>query len=270
MNSHVESQAGRGDLFRPLRYLLRTPLLLLHFLVVTPICVLLVTPLTRNLPVGGMTLEEWVIRRWSITMVRLFGFRLRVFGEVSRVPTLFVANHVSWLDIEVLHSVRMMCFVAKWEISRWPVVGWLAGRAGTIYHRRGNTQSLSDVQKVMVERIEAGRSIGVFPEGTTNNGTRVGPFHARIFQVAVQSGALIQPVALRYGRDGRINPRVPFTGDESFVVNLLRVLGEPVQEAELHFLPTIDPADPSVAGRRGLAEVARRRIVKVLHPEAHE
>lgn len=254
-----------GRLRQALRYLRRLPLILVWFVFVTPLCLLLITPWLRDRRIAGERLESWAIRRWSQMLLRLFGLRLRVHGRPLPDPVLFVANHVSWLDIEAMHATRLMAFVAKWEISRWPVVGWLASRAGTIYLKRGQPDSMAAVMHTMVERLRAGRSVGVFPEGTTGRGERVGPFHARIFQVAVETGVPIQPVALRYGQDGRMNPRVPFTGKESFVVNLLRVIGEPLQDAEVHFLEPLYPSDPAFPGRRELAQTARSRIVEVLH-----
>jgi 1-acyl-sn-glycerol-3-phosphate acyltransferase len=77
--------------------------------------------------------------------MRIFGFRVRRFGTPLRGGALFVANHVSWMDIELMHAERVVGFVAKSEISRWPLIGWLARRAGTIYHRRGSNESLAGV-----------------------------------------------------------------------------------------------------------------------------
>src|SRR3546814_3526737 len=95
----------------------------------------------------------------------------------------------------------MMGFVAKREIAGWPLVGWLATRGETIFHQRGSQESLGGVLQVMLARLRSGHSVGVFPEGRTGHGDEVGPFHARIFLAAVEAGAPVQPVALRYGAD---------------------------------------------------------------------
>src|SRR5690606_26432800 len=177
-------------------------------------------------------------------------------------PVLFVANHVSWIDIVVLHSQRMMGFVAKREIEGWPLVGWMAGRAETIFHQRGNAESLGGVLHEMLARLRSGRSVGVFPEGRTRNGREVGPFHARIFLAAVESGARVQPVALRYGEGGSAQATVAFQPGEDFLGNFLRLLGEPPRVAEVHFLAPIIAADAD--GRRRIAEQARDRIVAAM------
>ena len=138
---------------RPLRYLWRTPLLLLHVadrvsaragrVQSAGRCAAASAANARSLD------DALVVRR----LVRIFGFRIRRIGEPLPGAVLFVANHVSWLDIELMHSQRIMSFVAKAEIARWPLVGWLATRAGTIYHQRGSTHSLGAVMERVVARL---------------------------------------------------------------------------------------------------------------------
>jgi 1-acyl-sn-glycerol-3-phosphate acyltransferase len=174
---------------------------------------------------------------------------------------MMVANHVSWLDIVLLHSQRMVSFVAKAEISRWPLVGWLASRAGTIYHHRGDNASLHGVMHQMVERLAAGHAIGVFPEGRTTDGQAVGVFHARIFQPAILARVPVQPVALRYGTRGSAQTSVAFAPGERFLFNFLRLLGDPPRVAEVHFL---QPVDADVEVRRRLAESCRAQVVEAM------
>lgn len=247
---------------RALRYLFRAPLLLWHVLIDLPLVLLLITLPTGRLRLGDETLEHRVIRLWSAGLMRVFGFRLRRIGTPLPGATLFVANHVSWVDIEILHSQRMMGFVAKREIASWPVVGWLAARGETIFHRRGSTESLGGVLHEMLARLNAGRSVGVFPEGGSRGGDEVGPFHARIFLAAVEAGVPVQPVALRYGERGNAQTVVAFQDDESFFANFLRLLGEPARVAEVHFLTPIVPGE--VEGRRRIAELSRARIVQAM------
>ncbi|HLU12677.1 MAG TPA: 1-acyl-sn-glycerol-3-phosphate acyltransferase, partial [Arenimonas sp.] len=111
---------------RVLRYLLRIPLLLLHLLVSLPATLLLINPLSARIELRGERLDHRAIRWWSGMLLRIFGFRVRRYGTPLPGAVMFVANHVSWIDIELMHSQRMMGFVAKAEIARWPLVGWLA------------------------------------------------------------------------------------------------------------------------------------------------
>lgn len=254
-------QAAPRDPWRVLRYLLRTPVLLLHLALALPITLVFINPLTARWRVGGERVDHKVIRWWSAGLLRVFGFRVRRIGTPLAGAGLFVANHVSWIDIELMHSQKVVGFVAKSEISRWPLVGWLASRAGTIYHHRGNNESLHGVMHQMVERLRAGEAVGVFPEGRTTDGTALGNFHARIFQPAVVAEAPVQPVALRFGVGGAAQTRVAFGPRENFLQNFLRLLGEPTTLAEVHFL---EPLQPDDRGRRFLADSCRERIAAAM------
>ncbi|MGY0505671.1 lysophospholipid acyltransferase family protein [Luteimonas sp. e5] len=247
---------------RSLRYLWRTPLLLWHVLVDLPIVLLLISLPTRGLEWGGERLEYRLIRWWSYWLMRVFGVRVRRVGEPLPGATMFVANHVSWTDIVVLHSQRMMGFVAKREIAGWPLVGWMAGKAETIFHQRGDRRSLDEVLELMTRRLGEGRSVGAFPEGGTRGGHELGPFHARIFSAAVDADVPVQPVALRYGEGGAAQTRVAFARGENFAQNFLRLLGEPGIVADVVFLDPFKPADAE--GRRRMAETARSRIAAAL------
>lgn len=247
---------------RVLRYLWRVPLLLWHAAVHLPVVLLLMSPLTGGIIVGGMRLDHRVVRWWSWVLMKVFGITVRTVGQPLPVATMFVANHVSWVDIVVLHSTRMMGFVAKREIAGWPLIGWMAARADTIFHQRGSQESLGGVMAQMRERLETGHSVGAFPEGGTRDGITVGPFHARIFTAAVEAGAPVQPVALRYGEEGAAQTRVAFWPGENFVQNFLRLLGDPACVADVIYLAPILPGDAE--GRRRIADTARERIIAVL------
>jgi 1-acyl-sn-glycerol-3-phosphate acyltransferase len=250
-----------NDWRRPLRYLWRTPWLLLHVLVALPVTMLLVNPLTARWSARGERVDHRVIRLWSAGLLRVFGLRTRRFGTPLPGAALFVANHVSWIDITLMHSQRVVGFVAKAEISRWPVVGWLASRGGTIYHHRGDNESLHGVMHQMVQRLEQGQGVGVFPEGRTTDGERIGVFHARIFQPAVLAAVPAQPVALKYGARGSAQAIVAFQKNEHFLGNFLRLLGEPARVAEVHFL---EPVAANDDGRRRMAEACRERIIAAM------
>lgn len=263
MSTSVETpaEAVPKDRWRPLRYAVRTPLLLLHIVIAFPLALISLNPVAARVPLAGTTFEQFMISWWSGALVRRFGFRIRRFGEPLPGAVLYVANHISWLDIELMHSQRPVSFVAKSEIARWPFVGWLASRAGTIFHRRGSTDSLATVMATVVERLKGGVPVGVFPEGGSGHGDKVGTFHARIFQTALDANVPVQPVALRYGRDGKQDPGVPFGRKESFFANFLRVLGNPSMDAEVHFL---EPVTATPDARRRMAEQSRERIVREL------
>src|SRR6185437_12001306 len=188
--------------------------------------------------------------------------RVKRVGEPLHDPVMFVANHGSWMDITVLHAIRPADFVAKAEIGHWPLVGWMARRGGTIFHQRGSTDSLAQVMAVMSDRLRTGRSIAAFPEGGTAPAGTLKIFHARILQAALDASAPVQPVALRYLRNGKPAPDMLFTRGESFLHNVGRVLATRSLTAEVHFLqPVVFDAQ---GGRRRMAETARAEIAQVL------
>ena len=248
---------------RIFRYVWRLPALLLHVTFGLFAVAVLMGPVGRALTIAGERGDQWGIRTWSRLMMRCFGMRVTRVGTPLAGGVMFVANHVSWIDITLLHSQRVVGFVAKSEIARWPLVGWLASSAGTIYHHRGDNESLHGVMHQMLQRLQDGKAIGVFPEGRTCNGREINTFHARIFQPAVLAECSVQPVALKYGAGGSAQTVVAFQPRENFLQNFWRLLGEPARPVEVHFLePTHASAEQG--GRRRLAEVCRERIIAAM------
>jgi 1-acyl-sn-glycerol-3-phosphate acyltransferase len=256
MDATANTPASR-DRMRPWRYVWRIPLLVLHAFFGLALCAFVIAWDQRVMRNGREPLGHRMIRLWSRWLLRIFGFRSVRFGKPLADPVLFVANHTSWLDIEVLHAQRAACFVAKAEIARWPVVGWMAARGGTIFHRRGNNHSLTAVMAVMVDRLRAGRSVAVFPEGGSGYNGVLRVFHARIFQAALDAEVPAQPVALRFTRHGERLIDIGFREGETFMANFLRLLGEAPLDAEVHFL---EPVASTPDARRRMADAARARI----------
>ena len=250
------------DLLRPLRYVWRIPLLLLHVVLGIMLCGFILTWNRHAVMKDGREpFTHRMIRAWSTGLMRIFGLRSVRVGQPAADPVLFVANHTSWIDIELLHSQRAACFVAKAEIADWPLVGWLAASGGTIFHRRGSNHSLAAVMQLMVERLREGRSVAVFPEGGPGHNGVLKVFHARIFQAAVDAEVPVQPVALRFAREGKRLIDAGFREDENFMQNFLRMLGGASMDAEVHFLEPV-PMNPD--GRRRMADLARERIAVAL------
>lgn len=247
----------RHDLLRPFRYLWRVPGVLG---VVFGGALLGMVVLASGRPEPG-SFGAALIRGWSRAFLAMFGVRVRHIGPPLVDPVMFVANHSSWMDISVLHTQREAGFVAKAEIARWPVVSWMARRGGTIFHQRGSTHSLGTVMNEMSARLRGGYSVAAFPEGGTAPAGTLKVFHARIFQAALDANAPVQPVAIRYLRDGAPWPGVGFAPGESFFGNLWRMMGERRLVAQVHFL---DPVTAGEEGRRRMADTARARIAQAL------
>lgn len=241
----------------PWRLLYRVPLFLLHLLVATPLTVLAQTPPGQRWRPGSRSVAEHALRAWSRGMCRLFGVRPVVRGRLPDRPHLVVANHLSWLDIQLMHGVGAMSFVAKAEIARWPLMGFLAKAGGTVFHQRGSHDSASGVLQLMQQRLAAGRHVAIFPEGGIRPGPGVKRFHARLFRAAVDSGCPVQPVMLRYLDRGGLDHDITFRPGENLVMNMLRLLARPPVIGEVRLLA---PISARGQGRDVLARAAQQVI----------
>lgn len=249
------------------RYAYRVPWLLLHAMTGVLMGLVALNPVGRRLWRGSLPPEEYLVPWWSRVFLRIFNISVKVSGTPVPEAGLFAANHVSWADIVVLHSRRQMAFVAKREIRNWPLVGWLAARAGTVFHRRGSATSLVRVGRRMSRVLAGGGSVALFPEGRVGDGSRVLPFHARLFQCALDNAVPVQPVALRYRDEhGEINTRAPFRAGEPFLRSVIRLMGQHRTVAEVFFCPPL--ATDGTMRRRALADRARARIIEALDGSA--
>ena len=170
---------------------------------------------------------------------------------------LVVANHISWLDIQLLHSISPMSFVAKAEIKKWPIAGLMASVGESVFHHRGSHDSASGVSTVMAERLRQGAKVAIFPEGGILPGAGVKRFHARLFAAAIETGVPVQPVMIRYLRDGHHYDGMTFLAGEHFVANFFRLLGQKRCVAEMCVLPLIDSAGQQ---RRDLAQASELAV----------
>ena len=240
-----------------LRLLYRVPMVVLHTVLGLPLTVLCQGAAGRAVRIRGRSLSDRTLTWWAGTACRIFGLERRVRGELGSGPLLVAANHISWIDIQLLHSLGPMGFVAKAEIDTWPLVGWMARAGETVFHRRGSHDSASDVLAAMTERLQAGGRIAIFPEGGILPGAGVKRFHARMFGAAITTGARVQPVMLRYSRGGESYGDITFRPGEHFLRNFLRLLAQRKCVAEVHLL---DPFDAAGRQRRELAAAAETAV----------
>ena len=182
--------------------------------------------------------KESHVHRWAQAMLRGVGIELAVSGApVAQGPALLVANHLSWLDIVVMHASRYCRFVSKADIRHWPLVGTLAGGAGTLYIERESRRDAHRVVHQMAERLGLGDVLAVFPEGTTGDGIHLKPFHANLLQAAISAHAPVQPLALRFvdADTGRTSFAPRYIDDDSIFVSIWQTLCVSRLRAEVVF-----------------------------------
>jgi len=161
-------------------------------------------------PWVSLGLRRALKRRWSGQLLAALGVRLQKVGaggtgQPGAVPAgkpgsggLIVANHISWLDIYVINALEPAAFVSKDDVRGWPLIGWLSARTETIFLERGSRAAVQRTRETITGQLAAGTRVAVFPEGTTTGGDRVLPFHAALFQSAIDAQVPVVPVALRY------------------------------------------------------------------------
>jgi 1-acyl-sn-glycerol-3-phosphate acyltransferase len=171
---------------------------------------------------------------------------------------------VSWLDIFVLNVVRSTTFVAKQEIRRWPLLGWLAAGADTIFIERGFRHAVQRVGHAMHKRFARGQVVGLFPEGTTSEGFDVLSFYGNLFEPGRATEVTVQPVALTYFYLGQRSAMPAFVGEESLIRNLWRILGATGVSVGLTFLPAVALAGQEKPPRAALAAQTRDAIRTVV------
>ena len=158
-------------------------------------------------------------------------------GELPKDGALLISNHISWLDIIVIGQYLPVYFVAKSDISSWPIIGYLSRQGGTIFIRRGNKKSIKATTEKMIWVLKQNSNIVAFPEGTTTSGNEVLSFHASLFQPALLTKSVIQPVVIQY--EGAAKHQAPFIGEDDFVRHLIKMLCLDKVEVRLSFLPVI-------------------------------
>ena len=181
--------------------------------------------------------RDAIKQNWLNHFSAILNLHITQEGVLPENGSLLVSNHISWLDIVVIGRFLPAYFVAKSDISGWPIIGFIARQAGTIFIRRGDKKHIREINERMIWLLKQQSNIIAFPEGTTTKGDDVLSFHASLFQPALLTKAPIQPIALEY--TGSSKELAPFVGDDDFVTHLLRMLRMEKIEVTIAFLPVI-------------------------------
>jgi 1-acyl-sn-glycerol-3-phosphate acyltransferase len=171
--------------------------------------------------------RQQAVRRWSQSVLDCLNIQVQVSGTTPLVPTgLVVANHSTWLDMVAINAVHPCIFVAKQEVSRWPVIGRLVTGVGTIFIHRHKSSAVSKTVCQMRERLSSNQAIVFFPEGTTTDGQQLGRFAPALFQAAIDLSVPVTPIAIGYKDEmTKATTRYAFVGDTSFVKSLWTLAG---------------------------------------------
>lgn len=195
---------------------------------------------------------QWMSRQF----LRVLRCRVEVRGDIPR-SGLIVCNHLGYLDVIVIGSACPAIFVAKSDVSGWPVFGALASMAGTLFVERGKRSSVRNQLSLLKEPLASGFAVVLFPEGTSSDGSRVLPFRSSLLEGARLAGRSIVPAALTYDlEDGDAGTEICYWGDMTFVSHLFRLLSKKQCRATLSFAGARAPS----ADRKQEAAWLHRRI----------
>jgi 1-acyl-sn-glycerol-3-phosphate acyltransferase len=187
------------------------------------------------------------IEVWAGESIQKLAIKLVVKGAPPVAgPVLLVSNHISWLDILVMHASGHCRFVSKADVKHWPVLGALTTAGGTLYIERESRRDAMRVVHHMCEALTDGDILAVFPEGTTGNGIDLLPFHANLLQAAIVAKAPVQAVALQFidTQTGHISQAASFVGDETLFGSVWRTLKSKGVAAVITY------GDPQLVGAR--------------------
>ena len=210
--------------------------------------------------------QHKIIQTWLHRSAEIIGIDIQVHGTAAPSPAFIVANHVSWIDIIIISSVLPVSFLSKAEIRKWPVIGTLAAKAGTLFIHRGSKNGAAEAIELMQTKLRAGHSVASFPEAKTTDGTSVHKFHARLFAAAIDTKTRVQPVALRYPpidqqTTTNINPIVPYVEGPNLVQHAFKIMCAKRTVAEVTLC---DPLESKDLLRKELAQSARQAIAQIV------
>ena len=169
--------------------------------------------------------RQVIFRTWSLFFVWLSGMKIEVIGEPPKPPFFLVSNHLSYTDIPLLRSLVECVFVAKGEISGWFAAGRIVRDMENIYVDRTNRRDIPKAGTQIIEKLEAGEAVIVFPEGTSTKGEEILPFNSSFFEFAARSGLSIHYASISYRidlPDKHASDFVCWWDDTSFAAHLFR------------------------------------------------
>ncbi|MFN0318061.1 MAG: lysophospholipid acyltransferase family protein [Burkholderiales bacterium] len=210
-------------------------------------------------PLADRARQRRLIEAWSRRLLRILRVRVQTPEIAAFAPrSIVLANHVSWLDIWLLHSVSAVCFVAKAEVRSWPLIGWMAHKSQTLFIQRERRRDTSRINQIVCSALHARETVAIFPEGTTSDGTCVRRFNASLLQPAVEMDAAVHVLAIRYiGSDGLANVEVAYADETTLWQSLQKILAHREVTAELIYLGELEVPGRT---RREIAQDAEHRV----------
>lgn len=209
------------------------------------------------------------IQKWSSQLLKIFGLDLIVKNShiLPESSYLLSSNHISWMDIHAINAFSPIRFVAKSEVEKWPIFGWMAKQLGTVFIQRNSSKHAQVVVRKMSDTLKK-ESICIFPEGTSTNGVSVRPFKSNLFEAAIVSNKSVYTLAIRYlSKDNGAYSSIPaFVGDMGLLESMSNILKSRNLVVELTFFPPIECPPTQSYDRKWLASQSYEQITRFLNP----
>ena len=155
--------------------------------------------------------RAWVLKKWGQSLCWILGIRIRLHMPLPQTASILIVNHRSYTDIPVLMGLKPSIFLAKAEVRSWPLIGWAAANAYTVFVDRNSTKSRHQARKVLRNRIDSGLSVLVFSEGTTTPWKKMKPLKPGMFYEAYEAQLPLHCLCLEY-----TNPDDAWVDDDGF------------------------------------------------------
>ena len=200
----------------------------------------------------------------SRRLLRVFRIETQFNGNIPS-SGLLVCNHLSYLDILVLSALAPCVFVAKREVKHWPVFGWFAKLAGTVFvHREQRAQTGEMVDKIETA-LQTGALVVLFPEGTSSDGESILPFKSSLLEPAARQTHPLTAGFLRYELgDGDVSEEVCYWKDMTLVPHLINLCSKRAVQASVHFSQLREGS----ADRKQLARQLHAEVLRMKHAVA--
>lgn len=205
------------------------------------------------------TMRACWLHRACRRALRVFRVDLCVTGPVPS-NGLLVCNHLSYIDILVLGATTPCVFVSKCEVRSWPVFGWFASLAGTMFLRRDKRSDVARITREIRYLLENGALVVFFPEGTTSDGSEVLPFKSSLLEAVAGQPHHLSAGWIEYSlRDGDVAEEVCYWKDMTLFPHLLNLLGKHSLEVRLCF----SEVRPTSVDRKRLARQLHAEVVRL-------
>ena len=184
--------------------------------------------------------RQWGFGFWTGAFVWLADIRIEVVGTPPRPPFFLVSNHLSYVDIAALRATVDGVFVAKKEIASWFLAGPMVRDMGNIFIDRSKRRDIPRAGKEILDRLDNGEGVIIFPEGTSTKGEEVLPFNSSFFEFAANADLPVSYVTVSYRTPhGELSPSeaVCWWDDTSFMAHMFRLFTVPYFTAILNFGP---------------------------------